>query len=63
MTLLIKACPHRERLVILREAKNPVSFLAKLTGFFVASLLRMTEPKGHLNGAHGDRLVVPFGKV
>ena len=49
MTLLIKACPHCERLVILSEAKNPVRFLAKLTGFFVASLLRMTEPKGHLN--------------
>ena len=36
-------------IVILSEAKNPVRFLVKLTGFFVASLLRMTEPKGQLN--------------
>ena len=32
--------------VILSEAKDPVRFLAKLTGFFVASLLRMTEKSG-----------------
>ncbi len=29
--------------VILSEAKNPESFSLPLTGFFVASLLRMTE--------------------
>ena len=38
-----------ENRVILSEAKNPVRFYAKLTGFFVASLLRMTETRGHLN--------------
>ena len=35
--------------VILSEAKDPVRFFAKLTGFFVASLLRMTKNVRHLN--------------
>ena len=44
--LLRRTCPHRERFVILSEAKNPVRFLTKLTGFFVAlriSFLAGTE--------------------
>ena len=41
-----KAILFHEDIVILSEAKDPVRFFAKLTGFFVASLLRMTESRG-----------------